>query len=72
MPLDPTHVRLTLFHACDQWHSSRESTALTVDIMHYVETLKAWRDMQGGTTSGCCGKDCRLGSNLAHCEVGFD
>jgi hypothetical protein len=27
MPLDPTHVRLKLLHACDQWHSSRESTA---------------------------------------------
>jgi hypothetical protein len=27
MPLDPTHVRLKLIHACDQWHSSRESTA---------------------------------------------
>ena len=27
MPLDPTHVRLKLEHACDQWHSSRESTA---------------------------------------------
>jgi hypothetical protein len=29
MPLDPTHVRLKVLHACDQWHSSRESTALT-------------------------------------------
>jgi acyl-CoA synthetase (AMP-forming)/AMP-acid ligase II len=29
MPLDPTHVRLKLFHAYDQWHSSRESTRLT-------------------------------------------
>jgi hypothetical protein len=29
MPLDPTHVRLKLLHVCDQWHSSRESTALT-------------------------------------------
>jgi hypothetical protein len=27
--LDPTHVRLKLFHACDQWHSSRVSTPLT-------------------------------------------
>jgi hypothetical protein len=26
MPLDPTHVRLKLLHACDQWHSSREPT----------------------------------------------
>jgi hypothetical protein len=25
MLLDPTHVRLTLLHACDQWHSSRDS-----------------------------------------------
>jgi hypothetical protein len=30
MPMDPAHVRLKLLHACDQWHSSRESTALTV------------------------------------------
>jgi hypothetical protein len=29
MPLDPTHVRLKLLHACDQWHSSRVSTPLT-------------------------------------------
>jgi hypothetical protein len=40
MPLDPTHVRLKLLHACDQWHSSRETTALTVAIMNYAETLK--------------------------------
>jgi hypothetical protein len=40
MPLDPTHVRLKLCHACDQWHySSRESPALTVTIIHYVERL---------------------------------
>jgi hypothetical protein len=26
MPLDPTPARLKLLHACDQWHSSREST----------------------------------------------
>jgi hypothetical protein len=29
MPLVPTHVRLKLFHACDQWHSSRKFTPLT-------------------------------------------
>jgi hypothetical protein len=29
MSLDPTHVRLKLYHACDQWHSSRVSPALT-------------------------------------------
>jgi hypothetical protein len=29
MPLDPTHVRLKLLHACDQWHSSRKFTSLT-------------------------------------------
>jgi hypothetical protein len=28
-------------HACDQWHSSRESTALTVVIINHVQTLKA-------------------------------
>jgi hypothetical protein len=39
--LDPTHVRLKLLLACDQWHSSRESTALTVVLGIYVETLKA-------------------------------
>jgi hypothetical protein len=41
MPLDPTPVRLKHGHACDQWHSSRESTALTVVIINHVETLKA-------------------------------
>jgi hypothetical protein len=41
MSLDPTHVRLKLLHACDQWYSSRESTALTVAIINFVETLKA-------------------------------
>jgi hypothetical protein len=40
MPLDPTHARLKLLHACDQCHSSRESTPLTVVIMNYVETRK--------------------------------
>jgi hypothetical protein len=40
MPLDPTHVRLWLLHACDQWHSSREYTALIVVIINHVETLK--------------------------------
>jgi hypothetical protein len=29
MPLDPTHVRLKLLHACDQWHSSRVFAPLT-------------------------------------------
>jgi hypothetical protein len=29
MPLDPTHARLKLLHACDQWHSSRVFTPLT-------------------------------------------
>jgi hypothetical protein len=29
MSLDPTHVRLKRFHACDQWHSSRKFTPLT-------------------------------------------
>jgi hypothetical protein len=41
MPLDPTHVRLKLEHACEQWHSSRESTALIVVTINYVQTLKA-------------------------------
>jgi hypothetical protein len=40
MPLDPTHVRLKLLHACNQWHSSWESTALIVAIINYAETLK--------------------------------
>jgi uncharacterized protein YdiU (UPF0061 family) len=40
LPLDPTHVRLTLFHACDQCHSSRESTVLTVAIINHAQTLK--------------------------------
>jgi hypothetical protein len=29
MQLDPTHVHLKLYHACDQWHSSRVFTPLT-------------------------------------------
>jgi hypothetical protein len=31
-------------YACDQWHSSRESTALIVATINHVETLKvvAW------------------------------
>jgi hypothetical protein len=29
IPLDPTHVRLKLLHAFDQWHSSRKFTPLT-------------------------------------------
>jgi hypothetical protein len=28
-------------HACEQWHSSRESTALTVAIINIFETMKA-------------------------------
>jgi hypothetical protein len=39
MSLDPTHVRLKLLHACDQWHSSQESTALIVAIVNYAQTL---------------------------------
>jgi hypothetical protein len=37
MPLDPTHIRLKIYHASDQWHSSRVSAALIVAIMNYVE-----------------------------------
>jgi hypothetical protein len=40
MPLDPTHVRLKLFHACDQWHSSRKFTLLLVGTVNCVQTLK--------------------------------
>jgi hypothetical protein len=29
IPLDPTHVRFKLLHACDQWRSSQKTTALT-------------------------------------------
>jgi hypothetical protein len=29
MPLDPTHVRLKLLHACDQWHSFQKFRSLT-------------------------------------------
>jgi hypothetical protein len=29
MPLDPTHVRLKLLHACNQWHSFLNFTPLT-------------------------------------------
>jgi hypothetical protein len=27
MPLDPTHVRLKRYHACDEWYYSRVSTS---------------------------------------------
>jgi hypothetical protein len=43
MPLDPTHVRFNSEHACDQWHSSRGSTPLTVVTINYAETLKVQR-----------------------------
>jgi ankyrin repeat protein len=39
MPLDPTHVRLELLHACDQWHSSRKCTLLPVGTVNCVATL---------------------------------
>jgi hypothetical protein len=45
MPFDPTHVRLKLLHARDQWHSSRVSTPLTFFIVNYVETLKVWETL---------------------------
>jgi hypothetical protein len=42
MPLSFTSLlRLKRCHACDQWHSSREYTALTIAIINYAETLKA-------------------------------
>jgi hypothetical protein len=40
MPLDPTHVRLKLLHACDQWHSSRVSIFLPVHTENCVQTMK--------------------------------
>jgi hypothetical protein len=40
MLLDPTPARLKLLHACDQWHSSRESIFLPVDTVNCVATLK--------------------------------
>jgi hypothetical protein len=32
-------------HACDQWHSSRESTTLTVAAINYAQTLKVCRSL---------------------------
>jgi hypothetical protein len=48
MPLDPTHVRFSTLEAnmCDQWHSSRESIALTIVTINYAQTLKV-----NGTTA---------------------
>jgi hypothetical protein len=40
MPLVPTPARLKLWQACDQWHSSRVSTLLTVHTVNCVQTLK--------------------------------
>jgi hypothetical protein len=34
-------LRLKRCHACDQWHSSRVSTPLTVTTINFVQTLKA-------------------------------
>jgi hypothetical protein len=45
MLLDPTHVRLKLLHACDQWHSSRKFTLLPVDTVNFVQTLKEQDDI---------------------------
>jgi hypothetical protein len=42
MPLDPTHVRLKLLHACAQCHSSRVSAPLIVATINHVETLKGF------------------------------
>jgi hypothetical protein len=39
MLLVSTHVRLKRCRACGQQHASRESAALTVTIIHYVETV---------------------------------
>jgi hypothetical protein len=38
--IERTPARLKLLHACDQWHSSRESSALIVAIMNYAEAPK--------------------------------
>jgi hypothetical protein len=38
--LTPRLLRLKLYHACDQWHSSREFTLLPVDTVNCVTTLK--------------------------------
>jgi hypothetical protein len=43
MPLRFTPLlRLKRYHACDQWHVSRVSTLLPVDIVNAVQTLKVW------------------------------
>jgi hypothetical protein len=39
-------------HACDQWHSSREPTALTVSIINYVNPPKAVFVKPGPASNG--------------------
>jgi hypothetical protein len=36
LPLDPTHVRLKLLHACDQWHSSRVFTTSCMRVTNSI------------------------------------
>ena len=61
MPLDPTHVRLKLLQACDQWHSSRSSTFLTGSHCNFRSntegTYDNWEVEAGGRlyTLGICG-----------------
>jgi hypothetical protein len=45
MSLLSTPARLTLLHACDQWHSSRASTFLPGDTVNCVQTLKVHRTL---------------------------
>jgi hypothetical protein len=42
MPLLLTPARLKLLHACDRWHSSRDSTSLPGDTANSIQTLKAY------------------------------
>jgi Xaa-Pro dipeptidase len=72
MSLDPTHVRLKIYHACDQWHSSRESTPLTVVIINYVEAskavLKSSVDVMAAMKPGVPWPDMHRLSDRVHCE----
>jgi hypothetical protein len=74
---------LKLLHACDQWYSSRESTALTVASINYVQTLKVVGHtiQEGGITNACdqkvfrvdvgLSKGCGDGGSLSSLEAGL-
>jgi hypothetical protein len=60
MPLDPTHVRLTLLQAYDQWHSSRVSPPLTGwhRKLRPLQTSDQWHSSRKSTRLPVCTVNC--------------